>query len=59
VANLEAVMNSIKNGLVMGKAGDCGGAGQPKNPYFNAVLIQVHNTVNTLCVVARRRFGSA
>jgi hypothetical protein len=59
IAELEAVMNSIRNGLVMRKAGDRGGAGQPKNPYFNAVLIQVHNTVNTLCVVARRRFGSA
>jgi hypothetical protein len=34
---LEAVMNSIRNGLVMRKAGDRGGAGQPKNPYFNAM----------------------
>jgi hypothetical protein len=42
---LEAVMNSIRNGLGMRKAGDRGGAGQPKNPYFNAVLIQIHNTL--------------
>jgi hypothetical protein len=45
---LEAVMNSIRNGLGMRKAGDRGGAGQPENPLSNAVFTQVHNTVNTL-----------
>jgi hypothetical protein len=49
---LEAVMNSIKNGLGMRKAGDRGGSGQAENPHFNTVFTQVHNTVNTLCAVA-------
>ena len=42
---LEAVMNSIRNGLGMRKAGDRGGAGQPENPHSNAVFTQVHNTL--------------
>src|SRR5215213_3323436 len=45
-------MNSIRNVLGMRKAGDRGGAGQPENPHSNAVRTQVHNTVNTLRVVA-------
>jgi hypothetical protein len=44
-ASLEAVMNSIRNGLGMRKAGDRGGAGQPENPLSNAVFTQVHNTL--------------
>jgi hypothetical protein len=42
---LEAVMNSIRNGLGMRKAGNRGGAGQPENPLSNAVFTQVHNTL--------------
>src|SRR3712207_5599462 len=58
-AHLERVMNLIRNGLGMRKGGDRRGAGQPENPHSNTVFTQVHNTLNTLCVVARRRFGSA
>ena len=36
---LEAVMNSIRNGLGMRKVGDREGPGQPENPYSNAVFI--------------------
>jgi hypothetical protein len=42
---LEAVMNSIRNGLGMREAGDREGAGQPENPHSNAVFTQVHNTL--------------
>ena len=42
---LEAVMNSIGNGLGMRKAGDRGGAGRSENPHSHAVLTQVHNTL--------------
>ena len=42
---LEAVMNSIRNGLGMRKAGDRRGAGQPENPHSNTVFSQVHNTL--------------
>jgi hypothetical protein len=45
-------MNSIRNGLGMRKVRDREGPGQPENPHSNAVFIQVHNTVNTLWVVA-------
>ena len=48
VLRLEAVMNSIRNGLGMRQAGNRGGPGQPENPHSNAVFTQVHNTVNTL-----------
>ncbi len=42
---LEAVMNSIRNGLGMRKTGSRRGSGQPENPYSNAVFTQVHNTL--------------
>jgi hypothetical protein len=42
---LEAVMNSIRNGLEMRKTGDCGGPSQPENAHPNAVFAQVHNTL--------------
>jgi hypothetical protein len=42
---LEAVTDSIRNGLGMLKAGDRGGAGQLNNTHSNAVLLQVHNTL--------------
>jgi len=42
---LEAVMNSIRNGLGMRKTGYCGGPSQPENPHPNAVFTQVHNTL--------------
>jgi len=45
LACLEAVMNSIRNGLGMRKARDCGGPSQPENPHPNAVFTQVHNTL--------------
>src|SRR3712207_347256 len=42
---LERVMNSIRNGLGMRKAGSRRGPGQPANPHSNAVFTQVHNTL--------------
>ncbi len=42
---LEAVMNSITNGLGMRKTGNRRGSGQLKNPHFNAFFTQVHNTL--------------
>ena len=42
---LEGVMNLIRNGLGMRKAGDRGGAGQPENPHSNTVFTRVHNTL--------------
>ncbi len=42
---LEAVMNLIKNGLGMRKAGDHRGADQPENSHSNTVFTQVHNTL--------------
>ena len=43
--SLEAVMNSIRNGLRMPKTADCGGPSQPDNPHPDAVFTQVHNTL--------------
>ena len=45
VGVLEAVMNSIRNGLGMRKAGTRRGPGQPANPHLNAVFTKVHNTL--------------
>ncbi len=45
VLYLERVMNLIRNGLGMRKAGDHRGAGQPENPHSNTVFTQVHNTL--------------
>ncbi len=42
---LEAVMNSMRNGLGMRKTGDRRKPGQPDNPHSNAVFTQVHNTL--------------
>jgi hypothetical protein len=42
---LEAVMNSIRNGLGMRKTGDCWRPYHPEKPHSNAVFIQVHNTL--------------
>ncbi len=44
-AFLEAVMNSMRNGLGMRKTGDRRKPGQPDNPHSNAVFTQVHNTL--------------
>ncbi len=44
-AALEAVMNSMRNGLGMRKTGDRRKPGQPDNPHSNAVFTQVHNTL--------------
>jgi 5-methylcytosine-specific restriction enzyme A len=43
--HLEAVMNSISNGLGMQKTEACGRPSQPDNPHPNAVFTQVHNTL--------------
>ena len=43
--SLERVMNSIRNGLGMRKAGNRRAPGQPANPHSNAVFTQVHNTL--------------
>lgn len=42
---LEAVMNSMRNGLGMRKTGNRRRSGQPENPHSNAVFDQVHNTL--------------
>jgi hypothetical protein len=42
---LEAVMNSIRNGLGMRKTENRKGPSWPENPHPNAVFTQVHNTL--------------
>ncbi len=42
---LEAVMNSMRNGLGMRKTGDRRKPTQPDNPHSNAVFARVHNTL--------------
>jgi hypothetical protein len=42
---LERVMNSIRNGLGMGKAEIAKEPSRPWNPHFYAVFVQVHNTL--------------
>ena len=42
---LEAVMNSMRDGLGMRETGDRGKPGQPENPHSHGVFIQVHNTL--------------
>jgi hypothetical protein len=44
-AVLEAVMNSIRNGLGMRKTENRKGPSWPENPHPNAVFTQVHNTL--------------
>ncbi len=44
-AGLEAVMNSIKNGLGMRETENHRRLGQPENPHSNGVFTQVHNTL--------------
>jgi hypothetical protein len=42
---LERVMNSIRNGLGMGKTEIAKEPSRPCNPHFYAVFAQVHNTL--------------
>ena len=42
---LEAVMNSIRNGLGMRETEIARELGRPWNPHFYAILAQVHNTL--------------
>ncbi|MDP9458377.1 MAG: hypothetical protein M3Q60_21950, partial [Actinomycetota bacterium] len=42
---LEAVINSMRNGLGMRKTGDRRKLGQPNNSRSNALFAQVHNTL--------------
>jgi len=42
---LEAVMNSIRNGLGMRKTEIVREPSRPRNPHFYAIFAQVHNTL--------------
>jgi hypothetical protein len=42
---LEAVMNSISNGLGMRNTGTSRKPNRPWNPHFYAIFTQVHNTL--------------
>ena len=42
---LEAVMNSISNGLGMRKTGTSRKPSRPWNPHFYTIFTQVHNTL--------------
>jgi rhodanese-related sulfurtransferase len=42
---LEAVMNSIRNGLGMRKTEIANEPSRPWNPHFYAIFAQVHNTL--------------
>jgi hypothetical protein len=42
---LEAVMNSISNGLGMRNTGTSRKSNRPWNPHFYAIFTQVHNTL--------------
>ncbi len=44
-ACLEAVMDSIRNGLGMRKTENRRGSGQPETSHSNAVFTQIHNTL--------------
>ncbi len=56
ISRLEAVMNSMRNGLGMRKTGDRRKPGQPDNPHSNAVFTQVHNTLYSLRGSLRARW---
>ena len=43
--SLEAVMNSISNGLGMRNTGTSRKPNRPWNPHFYAIFTQVHNTL--------------
>jgi hypothetical protein len=43
--SLERVLNSIRNGLGMGKTEIAKEPSRPRNPHFYAVFAQVHNTL--------------
>jgi len=43
--NLEAVMNSNRNGLGMRETEIAREPGRPWNPHFYAIFAQVHNTL--------------
>src|SRR5215204_7698184 len=45
LAALEAVMNSISNGLGMRNTGTSRKPNRPWNPHFYAIFTQVHNTL--------------
>ena len=45
LSSLEAVMNSIRNGLGMRKTEIVREPSRPRNPHFYAIFAQVHNTL--------------